>query len=169
MIINKIKVRDNIFAEYINTDLFDPEKYLKWLSDKESNPFIMATSQEWNREKLLKYINEQNDSETTALIGIFDTSLNNHIGNIKFENVYFRSLNCSLGILIGEPEYRGVGVGTAVLSETIKFISSEFEIFEFFLGVDKKNINAINTYTKLGFRIVKNSEVGDTLRMTLRF
>jgi ribosomal-protein-alanine N-acetyltransferase len=168
MIINRIEIRDGIFAQHLNIDMINLQKYLKWLSDKESNPFIVSTQEKWDQARLISFIMEQNNSKQTALIGIFDQSIRNHIGNIKYENVYFGSTNCTLGILIGELNYRGIGIGTAVISETIKYFSENFNIYEFFLGVNKSNEKAIKTYRRLGFRVVDTSEANESIRMSFR-
>jgi ribosomal-protein-alanine N-acetyltransferase len=168
MIINKIKIIDDIFAEYINTDLIDLQNYLSWLSNHESNPFILATSEKWNSKKLKSFIQAQNDSKDTALIGIFDQSTRRHVGNIKYENVYLGSLTCSFGILIGESDYRGRGIGAAVISETMKHFSVQFNISEFSLGVDKDNGRAIKTYSNLGFKVTEHSENNESIRMSFK-
>jgi RimJ/RimL family protein N-acetyltransferase len=168
MIINKIIINDRVFVESINTNKINLKNYLNWLSDKDSNRFILATKESWNHNKLIQFINTQNNSEQTALLGIFDQSNGSHIGNIKYENIYSGSRNCSLGILVGEPNYRGVGIATAVISETIKKISARFSIFEFFLGVDKENETAIRTYTKLGFKFIENPENNAVLQMAFK-
>ncbi len=168
MIINRIKLTDQIYVESINIEKTDLQNYLNWLTDSNSNPFILATKEIWTVESLRDYINKQNQSDSTLLIGIFDYFDGKHIGNIKFENVYQQSKNCSFGILIGEKNFRNIGIGTTVITKTISYLSSEFEILEFFLGVDKLNENAIKTYSKIGFKFLEESGTDGSLRMSIK-
>lgn len=49
------------------------------------------------------------------------------------------------------PAYQGKGIGTKLIKHSIQ----EVEVFEeIFLEVEKSNINAVNFYKKLGFKIV---------------
>ncbi|QYA48159.1 GNAT family N-acetyltransferase [Nosocomiicoccus ampullae] len=68
------------------------------------------------------------------------------------------------------PAYQGKGIGTKLIKHSIQ----EVEVFEeVFLEVEKSNINAVNFYKKLGFKIVDeyddefDGHVLKTLEMSL--
>ena len=52
----------------------------------------------------------------------------------------------TIGILIGDKNWRGRKVGYEVINELVQWIGSKKKINNFFLGVNKKNIQAINLY-----------------------
>ncbi|HJB79341.1 MAG TPA: GNAT family N-acetyltransferase, partial [Candidatus Nosocomiicoccus stercorigallinarum] len=68
------------------------------------------------------------------------------------------------------PDYQGKSIGTQLIEHSIQ----ELEVFEeIFLEVEKSNINAVNFYKKLGFKIVDeyddefDGHVLKTLEMSL--
>jgi RimJ/RimL family protein N-acetyltransferase len=64
-------------------------------------------------------------------------------------------MEATLGILIGEEEWRGKGVGYEVISRVLEFCFVDLELEIVKLGVSKKNLKAVNLYKRLGF--IENS------------
>ena len=56
-----------------------------------------------------------------------------------------------MGILIGEEEWRGVGVAKEIVSATAKWLRKYKNIERIILGVNIDNVNAIRAYKKIGF------------------
>ncbi|MCE4618910.1 MAG: GNAT family N-acetyltransferase [Desulfurococcales archaeon] len=52
-------------------------------------------------------------------------------------------------------EYRGRGIGSALLSETIEVMKTVYKVESLFLEVRVSNTPAINLYKKFGFKIVR--------------
>ena len=76
----------------------------------------------------------------------------NHIGNIKYEPIDFENKVAVMGILIGEKDWRGVGVASEVIKSSSEWLNKQYDINHIALGVDSKNIAAIKTYKKIGFK-----------------
>ena len=57
-----------------------------------------------------------------------------------------------MGIMIGEPKWRGKGVASEVISECGFFLNKNFRTKEMHLSVDKNNASAIKSYKKIGFK-----------------
>ena len=74
-----------------------------------------------------------------------------HIGNIKFEPVDMNNSIATMGILIGDYNWRGKGVASEVLISCSNWLYKNKNINKIILGVDKKNISAINAYKKSNF------------------
>ena len=64
----------------------------------------------------------------------------------------------TIGILIGDKNWRGRKVDSEVINELVQWIGSKKKINNFFFGVNKKNIQAINLYKKLNFKIIYKDE-----------
>ena len=57
-----------------------------------------------------------------------------------------------MGVLIGDPAYRGLGVASEAVKESAIWLKRHRDINQIVLGVDKKNEKAIWAYKKAGFQ-----------------
>ena len=122
--------------------------YLSWLQDK-SNIFIEATKRDWDLQSLSAFVNQCNLSSDTCLLAIFYQGL--HVGNIKFDSIDNTMREAWVGILIGNKEFRGLGLATRALDLGCTYFNNQ-GIYEFFLGVNLDNKPAIIAYEKAGFK-----------------
>jgi RimJ/RimL family protein N-acetyltransferase len=74
-----------------------------------------------------------------------------HIGNIKYEPVDSVKGYAVMGILIGDPDYRGLGVTPEILRSSGEWLKEHRNIKQIILGVNKDNLGAIRAYEKSGF------------------
>ena len=129
------------------------KEYASWLNDPEVNKYL--TTKSVTLSELRDYIREKNADENIVLFGIFWKD--KHIGNVKLEDGL-------MGLLIGDKEYWGKGVG----SEAVNLITNyAFSIGykEVRLGVKKNHTKAISLYKKCGYKV--DSE-GDDIRMVIK-
>jgi len=136
--------------ETLNPSSHDFSNYISWMHNLKSNPFIKSVNESISRNDLIEYVNEKNDSRTAILLGIFTKLNSTHIGNVKLEPIN-NKLSATVGILVGEELWRGVGVGFEVLSRVLQFSFTDLELKELNLGVDYNNTVALKLYKKLGF------------------
>lgn len=130
------------------------QNYLSWFTEKTNSKFILT----FNNQKKLKdlknyYLNKKN--KKIIFLAIFTKKLKKHIGNLKFEPVDLKNKAATLGIFIGNPEWRNKGCGYEVTKKTLNEIKKKFNINTFYLGVDKKNLSALKLYQKLNFKVYK--------------
>jgi len=88
--------------------------WLSWLSDFETSKFRDVGYFPQNLNRQLSYINSKLISKEDTLFAIeIKKSDNNfiHIGNVGLHSIDFIHRRCILGIIIGEKEYRGKGIG----------------------------------------------------------
>jgi ribosomal-protein-alanine N-acetyltransferase len=164
----KFKVpNEGIYFSCLTPNNSDLNNYMAWMKNSIDNVFIESVSSDWTISKLNEFIEKVNNSESSLLVGIFLEGSNLHIGNVKFENVYINSEECSLGILIGEKEFRGRGIATKSISYLTQELHSWFEISIFKLGVHRENTAAIAAYLKAGFQINSKIIVTDGYEMFL--
>lgn len=123
------------------------ERYLSWFSDDSSKRYIEYNSS--SLFKLSQYIKEKNSAKDCMLLGIFFNGT--HIGNIKYEPICLTKAEATMGILIGDSEWRGKGVATEVIRATAEYLKETAGITTILLGVDKDNTSAIRSYEKIGF------------------
>ena len=134
----------------LTAEVDELKHYLSWMRNKKANPFIQGVNENFSSQKLIDYVLEKNDSKTALLLGIFVKPDKTHIGNIKIEPIIPRK-SAAIGILIGEEDWRSKGVGFEVMSRALVYCFNELELETVELGVNKKNIAAINLYSRIGF------------------
>ena len=141
------------------------EKYLSWLNGSdEIKKYISFAQKKTNLEDLIKYIQTKTDKKDTLFLGIFEYS-GNHIGNVKYEPINLNEKSATMGILIGDKEWRGKGVASEVIKASSEYIGKKYDIKYIYLGVEKSNTPAVSAYKKMNFNILE--ENNKTLKMKL--
>ena len=165
---NNLQIASDRFLLKSLSEKNDLSNYLDWLRNPRDIPFVLGAKTDYNLIQLKDYINHNNRSNDSFLLGIFDKFELNHIGNIRYHDLDFKNMSANLGILIGEKKYRGVGVASEVIKSSMNWLRSEFDIITFKLGVDSRNIAARKLYEKLGFQY-ENSESKSKMIMSIKF
>jgi [ribosomal protein S5]-alanine N-acetyltransferase len=127
------------------------ERYLSWLSNTEVRKFIAAAAKTKSLSDLKQYVRDRIGRNDILFLGIFEKNSGLHIGNIKYEPVNSDLGYAIMGILIGDPKYRGKGVTVEVLIASAQWLKSHRKIKQILLGVTKDNTAAIRAYEKVGF------------------
>lgn len=136
-------------------------RYLSWFSDPSTQQFIASQSHSINQLKV--YISEKKADKNCLFLGVFHQG--NHIGNIKYEPIDISKAQATMGILIGEKDWRGKGVAGEVIMASSVYLQEHYGINRILLGVEQHNSAAVKAYNKLGF--VKYKETLDGLYMSL--
>ena len=159
---------ERFLIESLPPEIDELKNYLSWMRNVKTNPFIQGVNENFTSQKLIDYILEKNDSRTALLLGIFVKPDKTHIGNIKLEPIIPRK-SAAIGILIGEEDWRGKGVGFEVMSRVLEYCFNDLELETVELGVNKKNIAAINLYLRIGF--IENTEASsasESIKMSIQ-
>lgn len=125
--------------------------YLSWLSDSTSGRWIVAADKTKRLDDLRMYVKEKSSHPGVLFLGIFDKLSGVHIGNIKYEPIAKEISSTVMGVLIGDPDYRGRGVFGEVYASTAAWLKANLQVRDIFLGVDAENTSAIRAYVKAGF------------------
>ncbi len=143
------------------------KNYLSWMKNVTANPFIEGVNPNITIQDLVSYVSEKNESGAALLLGIFVKEENIHIGNVKLEPI-ISGKSAVIGILIGEENFRGKGVGFEVISRVLEFCFADLDLQLVELGVNKKNLRAIALYTRLGFtEDNQKSNFHESLKMSI--
>jgi [ribosomal protein S5]-alanine N-acetyltransferase len=142
----------------------DNHEYLSWMTNT-NDIFIEGIREDFSILKLNEYISEKNYSSNAILIGVFSLQGNHHVGNVKFEPIDFKLNNAWMGILIGNSSFRGKGFSSEIITTTCSYLSSFYNISEFFLGVDPTNHAALHAYKKCEFKVVGSHQKGGIIML----
>lgn len=129
------------------------ERYLGWFRDTEAARHIASAAATRDLSDLREYVAARLNREDVLFLGIFDRTTGEHIGNLKYEPVNAAEGYAIMGILIGEPAYRGRGVAAEVLAESARWLRDRRQIKQIVLGVSTDNARAIRGYQAAGFAI----------------
>jgi aryl-alcohol dehydrogenase-like predicted oxidoreductase/RimJ/RimL family protein N-acetyltransferase len=128
------------------------DEYLSWIRDQNSNRFIETADPTYDLDSLRSYVEQREHKSDVLFFGIFVRGTNEHIGNIKFEPIDSLAGSATMGILIGNKDWRGRGVAGEVLEASAQWLFDEHGIAKIVLGVDSNNKAGIRAYLKAGFR-----------------
>ena len=127
------------------------ERYLEWLSDPEARKWIFAAAEAQRMTDLKDYVAQRVGRTDVLFLGIFDKSRGVHIGNIKYEPVLPDQGSAVMGILVGDPSFRGKGVFAEVFGASAAWLKKERRITRIHLGVEKAHQAALKAYQNAGF------------------
>ncbi len=148
MYFNKIN-GEKCYLAPINID--DAALYTKWLNDLEVLQFLTL------RYRMISLLTEKEALEKLSRehnYGIVTKDDDRLIGNCGFVGIDYINRNCEIGIFIGDKEYWGRGYGTEALKLLISYGIDYLNLRSFMLGVFSFNERAINSYKKIGFKII---------------
>lgn len=125
--------------------------YLSWLQDEEVMQGI-ATSN-YTIEKLIEYVKPRINDEKIAFFAIIDNETGKHIGNVKIDFHDEKANVSELGLLIGDKNFWGKGIGYEACKLAINYGFEQMKLRKIYLAVYESNPNAKRLYEKLGFKV----------------
>ncbi|MCK4264801.1 GNAT family N-acetyltransferase [Candidatus Babeliales bacterium] len=128
------------------------QEYCNWLNDFEVNRFL--STKKITIKEIKNYLEEQLNKEDALFVGIFDKFNNKHIGNIKLEPIDYKNKIATLGILIGNKNYWGKGIGKEAVKLIIDYSFKVLKLKKIDLSVIIDNQRAIRLYKSVGFKVL---------------
>ena len=127
------------------------EAYCEWLNDPIVNKYL--ETRETTIEDLKQYIRSKKENPNCLFFGVFLKENDKHIGNVKLEPIDYKEKTSYFGMLIGEKEQWGKGLGTEATRLAVDYAFNVLHLKEIMLGVIAENKAAIRVYEKTGFQI----------------
>lgn len=162
---------ENIYLSPINVE--DVETYMKWMNDKSVTDNIGRTQYVTTFESEKEWIESINKGNKYQFAIVNND--NKLIGNCSLFDIDFINGNATVGIFIGEEEYRNKGLGTEALKILIGYGFNNLNLNNIMLTVFSFNERAIKCYRKVGFKefgrrrkcLMKNNKRYDTIYMDI--
>jgi ribosomal-protein-alanine N-acetyltransferase len=142
---------DGVVLRKIDVEKDDLTAYLSWLRDIKNNPFVGSVRKDFEMPELLTFVNQKNKSPQALLFGIFHGEAQELVGTVKLEPIDEVNKTTWLGIMIGDPKFRGIGVGYKSLKLVTRYAFEYLGLRIIYLGVDPLNKPAITLYERIGF------------------
>lgn len=134
-------------------------RYLSWLH-AQAGGAIMAARRDMTLADLETYVSARVNMDDVLFLGIFERLNGTHIGNLKFEPIDRDAREAVIGILIGDPEWRGVGLVPEVLPAACDKLCRESGLDRVSLGVKRDHLAALRAYERSGFQIGSSALIG---------
>jgi [ribosomal protein S5]-alanine N-acetyltransferase len=125
--------------------------YLSWLMDDEVMDGLATHS--YTIEKLYQYVQSRINDVDVAFYAICDAVSLEHIGNVKIDFHDSRANVSELGLMIGNKNYWGKGIGFEACHLLLKYGFDIMKLRKIYLAVYESNPNARRLYEKLGFKL----------------
>lgn len=128
----------------------DAELFAEWLNDFETTDYIGRSHQLMTLEAEKEYLEKHNNLEAT--FSIIDMKKNKLIGVVGIEGIDYIKRKGTLGIFIGDKNYRGEGYGTEAIRLILDYGFNYLNLNNIKLNVMEFNERAIACYKKCGFK-----------------
>ena len=130
--------------------LEDVEKYTEWMNDFETTDYTGRSHQIMTIEAERKYLEDHIDEE--AAFAIVELETDKLIGTIGLENIDHFKRKATLGIFIGDLEYRGKGYGAEAIRLILDYGFNYLNLNNIKLDLIEFNERALACYRKCGFK-----------------
>mgnify|MGYP001231788537 FL=1 len=128
--------------------------WLYWLSDYETTKYQNLGYFPQNYSRQISYINSKLTSNEDVLFAI-EVQKNDksfvHIGNVGLHSIDFIHRRCLLGIIIGEKDYRGKGVGRFSWEFITNHAFKMLNLHKVYAYIFEENINSRKCAEKSGY------------------
>lgn len=142
-------VGKNIYLSPMNVE--DSELYLKWMSDFNTTDYLGLSSNIMNLKAEQNWL-EESLKEMKLQFAIVDLETDKLIGNCGYEDISQIRRTATIGLFIGDEEYRNKGYGTQVLKLLLDYGFNYLNFNNIMLYVFSFNERAIKAYEKVGFK-----------------
>ena len=130
--------------------------YCSWLNDPEVT--LHLVTKKATIESVKDYIKKKNADPNCAFFGIFHKESGRHIGNIKLEPIDFGKKTGILGIMIGDKDYWGAGIGVEAITLLTEWAFDYLGLESIEAGVLSGNKRSKRAFEKAGFRVDRVEE-----------
>jgi len=129
----------------------DLTAYERWVNDQETTLYMAVGNFPTSATQLRSYIEECNVSEQ-FLLGIFIDGGERHVGNIKLHRIDQQNQTAEIGILVGENDIRGKGIGAEALHLLVAHAFNRLNLNKITAGVIEGNEASCRMFEKVGFK-----------------
>lgn len=130
------------------------EAYVSWLNDARVNRYLESRFTTHSVASTREFVRNCRDSSTTLMLGMRYEGLGNrHVGNIKIGPIDRRHGLGEVGILIGEPEAWGRGIGRTAIDVVSDIARDQLGLRKLTAGCYAGNVGSQRAFLGAGFDI----------------
>ena len=128
----------------------DAEIFTQWLNDFETSDYVGMSGKLITFEGEREYL-EKNSSPKASFV-IVTLEENKMIGTVGLEDINDIDRSATLGIFIGDKDYRNKGIGTEAIKLILEYGFKYMNLHNIKLDLMEFNERALKCYQKCGFK-----------------
>lgn len=141
-------IGDRIYLSPRNSE--DVEKFTEWLNDFETTDYTGRSAIVTTLEGERKHLEENSNPEATFVIVTLEDD--KMIGTVSLEHIDWINRTATLGIFIGDKEFRSKGYGTESIRLILEYGFKYMNLYNIKLDLMEFNERALKCYEKCGFK-----------------
>lgn len=141
-------VGDRIYLSPRNPE--DYEKFVEWLNDFQVTDYTGYSGKLLSIPAEKEYLEQNSSPECT--FSIITLNEDKIIGTVGLENFNYIDRSATLGIFIGDPDYRSKGYGTEAIKLVLEYGFRYKNLHNISLDLMAFNERALRCYQKCGFK-----------------
>lgn len=153
----RLQESSNWRTESVECFLLEPhlvtETYVDWLNDADVNQFLESRFAEQTLASVREFVAQQLDDASTLFLGIRSLDRGVHVGNIKLAAINLHHGLGEVGIMIGDRNAWGQGIGTAALRIVVNIARYDLGLRKLTAGCYASNAGSTAAFVKAGFEI----------------
>jgi len=136
--------------------LLEPEHvgpdYVRWLNDPQINRFLESRFVAHTLDSTRDFVRQCRQDPGTLFLGIRSHALaGRHVGNVKLAPIDRRHGLGEIGILIGEPQAWGRGLGSTTLAILSTIARTQLGLRKLTAGCYASNVGSRKAFERVGF------------------
>ena len=152
------------------------EDYVGWLNDPDVNRFLESRFVIHTHESVREFIRRHLLDPSSLLCGIRSVAhARKHVGNIKLSPIEWNEGQAEIGIMIGDKNAWGKGIGTEAIRILAGIARSELNLRRLTAGCYPENIGSQTAFLRAGFelecpakeKVFADGSTGTVVRMRL--
>lgn len=127
------------------------DQALRWINDFGTIRTMGQPPRPMTYDAEVEWYESVRKSDTDVVFAIYDRQSNQLIGSAGLHQINWRHRTAEFGIMIGEPEFRGRGLGTEATRLILDYAFRHLGLLNVMLRVAAINEAGIRAYTAAGF------------------
>ncbi len=129
------------------------QDYVDWMHDPLVNQYLESKYTAQTVDMVKEFVEAMNSSAHDFLFGIFLRD-GKHVGNIKIGGVNFVHRYAEIGLLIGDRDQWGKGLGREAIELATRYAFEELNLNKVEAGIYANNVGSYKAFIKAGYREV---------------
>ena len=145
-------VGDRIYLAPKGASDEEVEKFTEWMNDFQVTDYIGSSARMMTLNEEKEWLENVNKNNKNRNFNIIELNKDKLIGTISLENLNWTDRSATLGIFIGDKDYRNSGYGTEAIKLLLEYGFRYLNLHSIRLDLLNINERAHKCYLKCGFK-----------------
>lgn len=127
------------------------DRYCAWLNDPDVNRYLETRFEPQTRDRILAYVDAQNNALDTVFLAIVRRVDHLHVGNLRIGALDPLHRTATLALVIGEKAAWGTGIGTEAIELATQYAFEHLDLRKLTARCYATNLGSIRAFEKAGW------------------